>query len=280
MRPEPLFEQAEAQAPRVGAAADGPPADISSSPLAAATAATCSDDSPRSAPSLHRQDITLRLQIMDGRGAERRTNVVLPSNSVLADLKARHFREEMVRGWQPRCIFQGRLLADGDPLSRLPTDAFVQCFLQRPVSRAAPVVTPAQGEQELVLAWAGLGGLASCLSGRCLVPVCTGVEDLIFHSAFALCLAVAWGLYFADAVSFDILSCAALYFFSASWLFVGYKDHSAHVAGRLERTRGHGLGTGMAMSSAHAEASSHPKQAETCMVSSDVAPAPVSPPSR
>eukprot|EP00928_Gymnodinium_smaydae_P031308 TRINITY_DN23017_c0_g1_i1.p1 TRINITY_DN23017_c0_g1~~TRINITY_DN23017_c0_g1_i1.p1 ORF type:complete len:374 (-),score=75.78 TRINITY_DN23017_c0_g1_i1:23-1144(-) len=173
--------------------------------------------------------VTLKMQILDGSGLERRIIVRLPPTAVVGDIKRCVFAEEIARGWQPKLVSRGRALANGDSVSGLPTDAYLQCYLLRPqTNTATPAPWTARGrlrnreeaEQDLFMSWAGLGSLELWTQE----PSCAGEEDLAFHAFLALVFAVAWGAYFLDALSFDPFSRMALKLFSLAWAVVFVAD--------------------------------------------------------
>mmetsp|Transcript_129301 Transcript_129301/g.258177 ORF Transcript_129301/g.258177 Transcript_129301/m.258177 type:complete len:290 (-) Transcript_129301:45-914(-) len=156
----------------------------------------------------------LRLHIIDGTGSERRLDVHVERGVTVAQLKSRHFAEEVAQGWRLRCIFLGRLLSDGECASQLPNGSILQCYLQRPVGQN-------QADRDLLLpSWLQLAG-----RGRSLVELPGPKwQDLLFHSALALGLAVAWAAYLAEPQAFDTFGRFALHFFSLAWVFVCISD--------------------------------------------------------
>lgn len=77
------------------------------------------------------QQLLLRLQILDGTGVERRSEVLCESEATVAQLKETHLSADIAGGWRPRCVYRGRLLGDSELLSQLPSGAYIQCYLQQ-----------------------------------------------------------------------------------------------------------------------------------------------------
>merc|ERR1711862_320429 len=114
--------------------------------------------------------------------------------SVVADLKIANFTAELQQGWQIRCIYLGRQMADTEPLAQLPNGAFLHCYLQRAQGvEAEPEFPPDQ-------------------------PDCK--QNVVFHAMFAAALAMTWGAYFVHPDPFDYFSCTCLWFFSIVWPIV------------------------------------------------------------
>jgi len=156
----------------------------------------------------------LRLQILATAGGERRADVHMDRNATVAELKARHFGDEIAEGCRLRCVFLGRLLGDGEAVAQLPSGSVLQCYLQRPQGAAAGA------EQDALLPpWARLSS-----SGQPIYPLCPKWQDLAFHSVFAAGLAVAWAAYLADPAAVDAFGRFALRFFSLAWVVVCSAD--------------------------------------------------------
>eukprot|EP00931_Biecheleriopsis_adriatica_P102585 TRINITY_DN77530_c0_g1_i1.p1 TRINITY_DN77530_c0_g1~~TRINITY_DN77530_c0_g1_i1.p1 ORF type:complete len:350 (+),score=53.41 TRINITY_DN77530_c0_g1_i1:98-1051(+) len=154
--------------------------------------------------------LLLHLLILDGTGTERRAEVHVDIDDTVAQLKEGYLGVDVASGWRPRCVYRGRLLGDTEQLSQLPSGATLQCYLQP---------SPNSGENgrgnevdPLLAAWARLAGV-----GRSSFPP-EKWQDVLFHSAFLLGLAVAWYAFIADPEAFDIFGRIALRFFSLAWV--------------------------------------------------------------
>ncbi|CAE7847389.1 unnamed protein product [Symbiodinium microadriaticum] len=153
----------------------------------------------------------LRLQIVDGTGQERRVDIHVDPTTTVAQLKdGNYLGVDFAVGWRLRCVFRGRLLSEMEPLGRLPSGAFLQCYLQRPST-----VESADGLEldPLLVAWARLAGV-----GRNTFPP-EKWQDVVFHCAFIIGLAVAWSAYLGSPDVFDGFGSLALRFLTISWVF-------------------------------------------------------------
>ncbi|CAE7367248.1 unnamed protein product [Symbiodinium necroappetens] len=151
----------------------------------------------------------LRLQIVDGTGQERRVDIHVDPTTTVAQLKdGNYLGVDFAVGWRLRCVFRGRLLSEMEPLGRLPSGAFLQCYLQRPST-----VESADGLEldPLLVAWARLAGV-----GRNSFPP-EKWQDVVFHCAFIIGLAVAWSAYLGSPDVFDGFGRLALRFLTISW---------------------------------------------------------------
>eukprot|EP00747_Dinoflagellata_sp_TGD_P035754 gnl/TRDRNA2_/TRDRNA2_138056_c0_seq1.p1 gnl/TRDRNA2_/TRDRNA2_138056_c0~~gnl/TRDRNA2_/TRDRNA2_138056_c0_seq1.p1 ORF type:complete len:470 (+),score=76.20 gnl/TRDRNA2_/TRDRNA2_138056_c0_seq1:34-1410(+) len=162
--------------------------------------------------------LTLTLQIHDGSGAERRTEVHVSRECTIAELKRQHFTDELSRGCRLRCIFLGRHLADEELVAQMPSGSVLQCFLHK-----APTIArdhPFGARVRVSLTTGGTVGTG--------YPDPTlrhsKWQDLVFHSIFAVGLAAAWGIFFSDHLSFDSFGRFALRFFSLAWVAVCSAD--------------------------------------------------------
>jgi len=166
----------------------------------------------RSAPVV--EQLTLRLQIVDGTGTERRVDARIERGATVGQLKERYLRAEIAGGWQPRCFCMGRSLGDTEPLAQLQSGLVLQFYLQHvPNSGEASN----SGPDPIVTAWARLSGI-----GQAFPP--EKWQDVVFHSAFVLGLAWAWNAYLVDPVTFDLFGRFALPFFSLAWVMVFFSD--------------------------------------------------------
>lgn len=159
------------------------------------------------------QELRLRVQIVDSAGTERQAEVRIDRGSRVADLKVKLFHEELTQGWRSRCVYRGRLLGDSEPLSQLPNGSCLLCCMHRPLSEGAE-----DPNRDLLLAaWARLSGRGENEPG-------TKWQDLIFHSAFAAGLALAWATYLSHPGAFDAFGRFVLRFFSLTWVVAFFAD--------------------------------------------------------
>jgi len=174
---------------------------------AEATAAAEHLDAGASSPA----EVLLRLQILDASGAERRDEVHISRSATVADLKARHFCDDIARGWRPRCVFLGRALGDTESVSSLPSGSFLQCYLQR--APALPSPQAAEENDPLLPPWSR----RPSAENQAPASAERRWQDLAFHAIFAVGLAAAWSSYVSDPLVFDHFGRFFLRFFSLAW---------------------------------------------------------------
>lgn len=176
-------------------------------------------------PTENHDQLCLKLILLTGAGAERRTDVQIRRSVSVAQFKTDRLSEEIFSGWKPRLFHLGRLLRDSDTFHNIPDGSLMHVYLQRDLnSTSSSEFARRRGDRIdtrtlytddlLPTSWARV-----LTGGRRSPPhLCTKRQNVLFNVFCAAALSVAWGYYLADPATFDGFSRFVLRFFSIAWV--------------------------------------------------------------